>query len=75
VPSYRVEIHGDPARGAGLLAVQGIQSLIPNPDAQELAARLSASDAETAVARVQSALEGEPCTVGDAREESADRRA
>jgi hypothetical protein len=69
MPYYLVEVRGDPARGAGLLARQGIQNLVADAS-QTLTARLSADDGDTAVRRVRAALEGEPFTVEDeARQE------
>ncbi len=64
MPYYLVEVRGDPARGAGLLARQGIQNLVADAS-QTLTARLSADDGDTAVRRVRAALEGEPFTVED----------
>ncbi len=64
MPYYLVEVRGDPARGAGLLARQGIQNLVADAS-QTLTARLSADDGDTAVRRVRAALEGEAFTVED----------
>jgi hypothetical protein len=78
MPYLRVEIRGDPARGAGVLARQGIQNLVrvqsTSPegaadDSPVLMARLNANDGESAVGRVEAALEGEPFTVKDAWQE------
>jgi hypothetical protein len=66
---YLVDIAGDPARAAGLLAVQGVQSIprggsegVP-PDG--MSARVSAQSPEDAVSRVRRALQGEPFTLGE----------
>jgi hypothetical protein len=59
-----IEVRGDPARAAGLVARQGIQNLVHDAP-QTLTARLSAGDGETALRRVRAALEGEPFTVED----------
>ena len=40
---FLVEVRGDPARAAGLLALQGIQNLVSDAP-QTLTARLSAND-------------------------------
>lgn len=64
MPYFLVEVRGDPARAAGLLARQGIQNLVHDAP-QTLTARLSADDRATAVGRVRAALEGEPFTVED----------
>jgi hypothetical protein len=64
MPYYLIEVRGDPARGAGLLARQGIQNVVHDA-LQTLTARLSANDGESAVRRVRAALEGEPFTVDD----------
>jgi hypothetical protein len=64
MPYFLVEVRGDPARAAGLLARQGIQNLV-HDSPRTLTARLSADDGESAVRRVRAALEGEPFTVED----------
>ena len=64
MPYYLIEVRGDPARAAGLLALQGIQNLVHDAP-RTLTARLSADDGESAVRRVRAALEGEPFTVED----------
>ena len=69
MPYFLVEVRGDPARAAGLLALRGIQSLVHDAP-RTLTARLSADDGESAVRRVRGALEREPFTVEyDARSE------
>ena len=64
MPYFLVEVRGDPARAAGLLALQGIQNLVSDAP-RTLTARLSADDGEGAMRRVRAALEGEPFTVED----------
>ena len=64
MPYYLIEVRGDPARAAGLLARQGIQNVVHDAP-RTLTARLSADDGESAVRRVRAALEGEPFTVED----------
>jgi hypothetical protein len=71
MPYLLVEVRGDPARAAGLLAKSGIQNIVHDAP-QTLTARLSADDGQSAVGRVRAALEGEPFTVEDnARSEPA----
>jgi hypothetical protein len=63
---YLVRIEGDPARGAGLLALAGVQNIADLDGAPgTLTARLSAADGESAVQRVRAALEGESFTVAE----------
>jgi hypothetical protein len=62
MPYFLVEVRGDPARAAGLLALRGIQNLVHDAP-RTLTARLSADDRESAVQRVRAALDGEPFTV------------
>jgi hypothetical protein len=64
MPYFLIEVRGDPARAAGLLAKSGIQNLVHDAP-QTVTARLSADDGDTAVRRVRAALEGEPFTVED----------
>jgi hypothetical protein len=79
MPYFLIEVRGDSARAAGLLAKSGIQNVVdphtsPAPDdvPWTLTARLSAEDGESALRRVRAALEGEPFTVEDnARSEPA----
>jgi hypothetical protein len=71
---YLVTIIGDPARAAGLLAVQGIQNLRGLTDQDRITARLSADSAEAAVDRVRRALSADGLgpagfTIGDVRPE------
>jgi hypothetical protein len=71
VPYFRVEIKGDVARGAGLLARAGIQNVVDDAP-RTLTARLSAQDGEAAVSRVRAALKGEAFRVEpEARQEQA----
>ena len=67
MPYFLVTIQGSRPRGAGLLAVQGVQNVV-GPDGA-LLARLRADDAEAAAGRVADALEGEPFEVGEAKPE------
>ena len=64
MPYFLVEVRGDPARAAGLLAKTGIQNLVHDAP-RTLTARLSADDREVAVRRVRAALDGEPFAVKD----------
>ena len=64
MPYFLVEVRGDPARAAGLLAKNGIQNIVHDAP-RTLTARLSADDRESAVRRARAALEGEPFTVED----------
>jgi hypothetical protein len=69
MPYCLIEVRGDPARAAGLLAKSGIQNIVHDAP-RTLTARLSADDGASAVQRVRVALEGEPFTVeDDARQE------
>jgi hypothetical protein len=82
-PTSEWRFEGTPPLGARLLARQGIQNLVrvqsTSPegaadDSPVLMARLNANDGESAVGRVEAALEGEPFTVrtpGKSRASSA----
>jgi hypothetical protein len=61
---FLIEVRGDPARAAGLLAKTGIQNVLHDAP-RTLTARLSADDGDTAVRRVRAALQGEAFTVED----------
>jgi surface antigen len=62
VSYFLVGIRGDSDRAAGLLAKAGIQNVVAKDAVVggDIAARLSAQDAEAALERVRRALESEP---------------
>jgi hypothetical protein len=86
MPYFLVTIRGNADRAARLLAkarIQNVpsQSVWIGPDGSaeyppfpSVSAGLSTDDAESAVRRVRAALEGEPFTVEDAREEPESSR-
>jgi hypothetical protein len=65
---YLVEVCGsNPGRAAGLLAVAGIENI--NCGESSVTARLRASDAASAVARIERSLAEEQFVVSQARKE------
>jgi hypothetical protein len=65
---YLVDIRGDAYRAMGLLAKQGIQSIVSSEASTEhVTARLSADSPENARGHVLAALGGEAFTIEDVR--------
>jgi hypothetical protein len=69
VAYYLVPVAGDPARGAGLLALNGIQDLAGEDGS--LLARLAAPDPEKARVRVLASLESGEFEVGEPQPEDS----
>jgi hypothetical protein len=68
VAYFLVPVAGDRARAAGLLALNGIQSVVGEDGG--LVARLAAPDPQKARVRVVASLEGGEFEVGEPSEES-----